>query len=233
VPPSKLLPPSEELEALKLSFTFDAPQMALSEDGPHEQTNVRVRGELISGEMALRKMVVDQLKPTYFPSLRVPLNLLPPLLSSRHEPDGRMTTTLSVPVHRRVGSALRLTGARLQQLLPAPLSHLVPPALEALLPPSPPSGAATAAPSTAATGASSTAATDAPSAAATEAASVPVPRRPLLKPKKDPAGLTMKFEKTKKFRVGGGRGSKQDVCYPCMKTFIKALDNCQPCVRAL
>jgi len=213
------------LEALKLSFTFDAPQMALSEDGPHEQTNVRVRGELISGEMALRKMVVDQLKPTYFPSLRVPLNLLPPLLSSRHEPDGRMTTTLSVPVHRRAGSALRLTGARLQQLLPAPLSHLVPPALEALLPPSPPSGAATAAPSSAPT--------EAPSAAATEAVSVPVPRRPLLKPKKDPAGLTMKFEKKKKFRVGGGHGSKQDVCYPCMKTFIKDLDNCQPCVRAL
>ncbi|XP_037088944.1 mucin-5AC-like [Pollicipes pollicipes] len=216
-PPAKQLPAPDELEALKLSFTIEPPQFALREDGPHEERKMKVRGELITGEMALRKMMVDQLKPVYFPSLKVPLNLLPPLLSEHHEPDGGMISTLTLPVRRSRTNDLLATGG-VESLLPPDLGQLVSP------------GGTTPATSTQSSASTPASSTQATSTSATSQR--PPSSRRTVTPKEDPPGLTMKFEKTKKkgFKVGDSHGSKEEVCYPCMKSFIKDLDNCHPCV---
>ena len=203
----KELPPISELEALRLSFTLEPPRLAVKPDGPHEERNMKVRGELITGEMALRKLMVDQLKPVYFPDPSLPLNLLPPLLSEQAEQNGRQTTTLTLPVRRHSPESLLQAAAVAFNILPPELASLVPPLLTPPPPPLP-SGGKTAAPSTARAS-----------------------KRLTPKPRKGRPGLTMKFEKKKAhLRVGESHGSPDEACYPCMKSFIKDLDRCHPCV---
>ena len=209
----KELSPSGELEALRLSFTLEPPQLATRPDGPHEERSLKVRGELITGEMALRKLMVDQLKPVYFPDPSLPLNLLPPLLSEQEAADGRQTTTLTLPVRRQRPDALLQAAAVAFNILPPELASLVPP----MLAPPPPGR-----PSARATPATSSAASSATSADTSGHAD---------EKRKGHSGLTMKFGKSKiPFRVGGTHGSPKDACYPCMKSFIKDLDRCHPCV---
>lgn len=209
---AKQLPDASELEALKLSFTIQPPKRAMHEDGPHEELKMKVKGELITGAMALRKLMVEQTKPVYFPSVEVPLNLLPPLLSNREEADGGHTTTLTLPVRNDRPNSLSQAAAEAFDLLPPEFSRLLPPKFT--LPPPPPPAGRTTAPSTARTPASSGGGSERPA-----------------KPRKDPAGLTMKFGKKKHgFRVGASHGHEGEACYPCMKSFIKDLDSCHPCV---
>ena len=223
---TKELPPIDELEALRLSFTLEPPRLAEKPDGPHEERNMKVRGELITGEMALRKLVVDQLQPVYFPDPSLPLNLLPPLLSEQAAPDGRQTTTLTLPVRRQGPEALLQAAAAAFNLLPPELASLVPPLLTP--PPPLPSGRRTAATSADNAIEISAAAITATPATATTATSV---RKSTSKRKKNRPGLTMKFGKKKtRSRLQDAHGSPGDACYPCMKSFIKDLGRCHPCV---